>query len=306
MVETPTPSTGPGDDPPPRADRAAPGAPVSPQPRQRWRNRPTWQLLATAWIAQAAVVYFSLGAILVHAGTVKGSPDPARRAPDWDPVGSFKLGEYLDLLVSPQYLLTCLVAAGALAIAQSIFLIPVRKPRPARARGIPIFASLAVVGVGITALVAGLFAAIANVLNRYGYPLHLDSALLPFLVLVPTWIAATLLLWRYCRRAPREALLAHVASRLFRGTIIEFVALIPLDIMLRRREDCYCLSGTLVAFIICGGVGLFALGPAIILPILLHRRHSWYASHCESCAYDMTSTPSADRCPECGGAWRPA
>jgi rubrerythrin len=52
-------------------------------------------------------------------------------------------------------------------------------------------------------------------------------------------------------------------------------------------------------------VGIVALGPAVLLPILSRRRKRWYAGRCDACGYDMTGTPSADRCPECGAGWRP-
>src|SRR5262249_35833512 len=124
--------------------------------------------------------------------------------------------------------------------------------------------------------------------------------------LLLAWGIATPLLIAFCRRGPRESLLARVAAMIFTGTIVEAAAIIPLDVMVRRRTDCYCFAGTLWALILCGSLGVFARGRAIFLPLLARRRKRWYDGRCEVCGYDMRGTMTAERCPECGTGWRPA
>ncbi len=118
------------------------------------------------------------------------------------------------------------------------------------------------------------------------------------------WIVATPLLLAFLRRGDHESALARIASRLFMGSLIEAGAVIPLDVMVRRKTDCYCEEGTLWSLTICWGVGTLVLGPAIWLIPLAKRRKRWYAGRCEACGYDMSGCRDAERCPECGAGWR--
>ena len=120
------------------------------------------------------------------------------------------------------------------------------------------------------------------------------------------WAVATPLLVVFLSRGKRETRLGRLASLLFMGTVVEAAAIVPLDVMMRRKTDCYCDTGTFYALSACGTVGLFALGPAILLPILAKRRKRWYLGHCDVCGYDMSATPRAARCSECGAGWRGA
>lgn len=120
------------------------------------------------------------------------------------------------------------------------------------------------------------------------------------------WVFATPLLSAFLRRRPGEARLHLVAKRLFIGSVVETVSMIPLDVMVRRKSNCYCGEGTFWALLICSTVGLIALGPMIFLLPLGHRRRRLESGCCPLCGYDMTATPKAERCPECGAGWRPA
>ena len=114
------------------------------------------------------------------------------------------------------------------------------------------------------------------------------------------WIVATPLLLAFIRRGDQESALARIASRLFLGSVVEAGAVIPLDVMVRRKTDCYCGEGTLWTLTICWGVGTLVLGPAIWLVPLARRRKRWFAGRCEACGYDMWGCREAARCPECG------
>ncbi|MEX2218098.1 MAG: hypothetical protein WD749_05000 [Phycisphaerales bacterium] len=124
--------------------------------------------------------------------------------------------------------------------------------------------------------------------------------------LLVSWAIATPLLLRFLRRGHADDRLGRVAAWLFTGTVVEAAAVIPLDIMVRRKTDCYCGEGTLWTLTICWGVGLWALGPAIWLIPLARRRKRWYAGVCPVCGYDMTGLADAPRCPECGSGWKAA
>ncbi len=118
------------------------------------------------------------------------------------------------------------------------------------------------------------------------------------------WVFATPLLSAFLRRRPGEARLHLVAKRLFIGSVVEAVSMIPLDVMIRRKSNCYCGEGTFFALLICSSVGLIALGPMVFLLPLGRRRRRLESGCCALCGYDMSATPKAERCPECGAGWK--
>jgi hypothetical protein len=211
----------------------------------------------------------------------------------------------LSALADPGYLLVVLLVAAGLIGLQVIFLWPVRQPAPKESRGQPLRLSLAVGGLGVAAMVWALFLAGLSLLRLMGHGPNLNEWYL-LLPLALSWLVATPLLIAFCKRGPRESMLQRIAARLFVGTIIEALAIIPLDVMVRRRTNCYCGEGTYSALLVCTGVGLFALGPCICLPLLARRRKRWYEGRCDACGYDMRGSPHATHCPECGAGWRPA
>lgn len=205
-----------------------------------------------------------------------------------------------------------LASAAAIGLPQVAMLVPVRRPMPrwkpgSGQHGRSMWGTIAMAGLMIGLLWGGVVLVIGDVVwlasdLDWG---DMDEAW-RWLVIPPAvgWIVATPLLVRFVQRGRREDRLGRLASRLFLGTIVEAVAIIPLDVMVRRKTDCYCERGTFVALVVCGTVGLAALGPAVLLPVLSRRRKRWYSGHCEACGYDMSGTPGAERCPECGAGWK--
>jgi hypothetical protein len=190
---------------------------------------------------------------------------------------------------------------------QVAFLFPIRRPRLGT-RGLPVLVSMVIGG-----LLCGLLA-LAGVL-AVGYTLALfdllgmsDNAmwLALLLTLGGVWLLSTPLLIAFCRKGPRETMLQRISAGLFLGSMVEVAAIIPLDALVRRREDCICATGTYLAMAICGAVGAFVFGPAVFLPLLARHRKRWYGRRCEVCGFDMSGAPGSDRCPECGAGWRAA
>lgn len=126
------------------------------------------------------------------------------------------------------------------------------------------------------------------------------------IAVVTSWAIATPLLLAFMRKGDRITRLQRLAAWLLTGTIIETVAIIPLDVMIRRRSSCYCSEGTYWALLLLGSVGAVILGPAVYLLPLGRRRRRLAAGQCIACGYDMTAIPEAarTRCPECGAGWR--
>ncbi len=124
----------------------------------------------------------------------------------------------------------------------------------------------------------------------------------PFLV---GWGVSTPLLYAFIRRRDTETALKRLASLLFIGTAVETLAIIPLDVFVRRRSTCYCGEGTYLALVTLVPLGFAALGPMIFLVAASKRRKRYINGQCELCGYDMTGNVRAERCPECGAGWKP-
>lgn len=204
-------------------------------------------------------------------------------------------------------LTSVLLALGFVGL-HVLFLWPIRKPSAAGASR-PLWVSLVVAGLLIGVLgAAGVLAASHAVYATTDNDVPSDSFVMwgTLGVGVGGWIIATPLLIAFTKRGRPESVVQRIAARLFVGTIIEAAAIIPLDALVRRKEDCVCATGTYLGLTLCGAVGLFVLGPAVLLPVLARRRKRWYAGHCEVCGYDMSRTKAVDRCPECGSGWKAA
>ncbi|MFG0285672.1 MAG: hypothetical protein ACF8R7_14735 [Phycisphaerales bacterium JB039] len=152
-------------------------------------------------------------------------------------------------------------------------------------------------------LCAALAFAIVGVIDEYS---SVDvEPMVPWIVLcvLPGWVVGTPLILAFLKRGAKESQLQRMSARLLLGTVVELAAVIPLDVMVRRKTDCYCGTGTYWALTIMGGVALCALGPFVLLAPAGRRRRRLREGRCEACGYDMRGA-AADRCPECGAGWR--
>jgi hypothetical protein len=260
-----------------------------------------WWLVGAYWVLQATGVYALTPLWLISAFNVEPGKD----------LGSVGSAEYVEALGSLQWMTWSAVIVSVLTGLQLIFVWPVRRPAPRDHRGWPIWVSLGIAGLAVAALLTGLLLAISqgiytytqfDIFVKYDIPIKREWVVGAWCLV--SWGVATPLLVRFCRGGPRESLLAKVSSRLFVGTVIEIAAIIPIDVMVRRKESCYCGAGTYFGLTLCGAVGVLVLGPAVLLPLVVRRRRRWYEGKCDACGYDMRSTPKADRCPECGMGWR--
>lgn len=295
------------------ADTAAGAALAGPVPAAPDRSPAgKWRLMAALWALQALGMVV-LGALweMLSPGL---QPTPGARV-----VGEFT-GERLGRLLGyREFWVSCAVAVGAVTLGQALLLAPVRRPEGRSARGWPLRASVAAAGFAIAALSVAALLALGSLETIAGFRfpwsewLNAQSYVPLGLWIGAVWLGSGVLLWRFTRRRlgageRREDVLARIAARLFLGTVVEVAAIIPLDVMARRRSDCYCFAGTYFALIVCGCVGLMALGPAVLLTVLSRRRRRWYGGHCDACGYDLAGLLGGhrplERCPECGAGWR--
>lgn len=276
-----------------------------------WRK---WRVLAWYWLAQTAVLCIAPAAWVAHVGRVDG---PKGRA-----LGGFDGEDFTRAVNEGEYWVLVGVLSGAMIALQAVMLLPVRKPRARAERGWPLWLSAAVSAVGATALLAGLALLVISVGRLLELQAFLESLppwwgeMIGWIVLgavLASWTAWTVLIAAFMRRRlargdSHEGVLHRVSRLLLKGTAIEAIAVIPVDVMIRRKTDCYSTEGTAWTLTLCFSVGLLALGPAIVVPLLARRRKDFYAGKCELCLYDVreliASGREIDRCPECGGGWK--
>ncbi len=270
--------------------------------------RRKWPLLLVFWTVQA-VVLLGFHAFMwgqsISIGASPPTPLGSRPPTLWawptmtDMLGVFESGAGLVhgvlLVVVPPVL-------------QSVLVLPFRFDRPRRSRGVAVHLSLAVAAIGLAVFVAGAVGGVGAVIAHY-LPASIDEGHVLVVMLAAlgvSWAGCTTLLVAYVHVTdkPSDSVIAGLARVLFRGSIVEFVALIPLDVMVRRKTSCYCGEGTFFALVGVGSVALIMAGPAALLPLLAKRRAARRRTSCEWCGYDMSGTPEASVCPECGKPWR--
>lgn len=271
-----------------------------------------WRLLTIFWIVQS-VVLLGVGVIWqLMAESVDG--------PKGVYVGEVSFGRIANVFGESRYWLYAGATLIGMTIGQALLVWPVARPRARKDRGWPVWVSLGVAGIGVAVMGAALLLATSSLFDLTDVKPAWESIDIAFHWIMIAWCLicwgiATPLLWRFSVRrldagARHEDVLSMISARLFTGTVIEVAAIIPLDIMIRRKETCYCWAGSFFALSLCGGMGLILLGPMILFPLLARRRKRYYAGICDACGYDMTALLTAartiDRCPECGCGWRPA
>lgn len=282
---------------------------AEPGPRRRGGK---WRIVALFWLAQG--VFFAwFGAMWFYqAGTVDGTQ--GRPLGRWNPLAVFDGRHW----ISRDALIFIAMPLGITMLLQAVMVWPVRRPRPRLVRGWSLWWSIAATGVCASLLSLALVFALSSAVELSGVKIdwpfgNAEEQILLAAWFVTVWLAATPLLWKFANRRlnageGHEDVLGRIASRLFMGTLVEAAAIMPIDVMVRRKTDCYSFSNSFFAMTICLGVGIVALGPAVVLVALGRRRKEWYAGRCGACGYDLSGllTPGrvVERCPECGAGWR--
>jgi hypothetical protein len=266
-----------------------------------------WRTLIALWLMQAAMLYVLAAAWVVQGNSV-GRSFMDEGIKSQDPLGTLNPSEMARVMTEPEFALWISVTIVVITGLQALFVSPLARPSPRSARGLPVLVSLGIAGIAMSILVAGIGYSIVHLFELYTSWDVPDWILtIQFLggVVFVQWIIATVLLWSFARRGSREHVLGRVAAWLFTGTIVEAAAIIPLDVLVRKRESCYCSAGTFWTLAACGAVGFFALGPAILIPLIARRRRRWYQNRCDACGYSMQGIAQAiHRCPECGLGWK--
>lgn len=268
-----------------------------------------WRLVMWYWVAQAVFVSVVIPLGISQVGTVNG--------PRGQPWGEFDISELVRIAMRGEVAIGILATACLLMALQTVIVWPVRRPRVRMEKGWPLWLSIGVGAMAGAAIAVGIACAVGTILELVAPDFShqtWDALWVSLWIWIGgSYIMAAALLSRFCSRGLRtgqrhETLLGRIAATLFVGTLVESAAIMPIDVMYRRKQDCYCSAGTFWGFVALIAAGLLTLGPAILLPLLSRRRKRWYASRCDCCGYDMTGLAGAervvDRCPECGAGWK--
>ena len=256
---------------------------VSARAKRRWLVR--W------WIAQGAAVWLGVPLIPLAAGEVPAD-----------------LGDFLRPYADPNYVLVMAGIALTLAFLQWLYLRPVRAPQPGK-RPVRLVWSMLLGGLAVSVLLCALLLAVLGVANDIlrirPYVVEDDAAWWTLVgVLVLNWVLATPLLLAFASRShSAEDHLRRVATVLFAGTLIELLAVIPLDVLARRHESCWCFRATVLSIGVALAVGLILVGPAVFLVLLARRRRRWPMGKCAACGADVGEDLRIARCPACGSGW---
>ena len=256
-----------------------------------------WKFLLLWWFCQSFFITVFMMVMGWQARVVDSSRNVA--------FGLSELSELGEQIVHPEAWTFGLELSIAMAFLQAILIFPIRRPRPTQSRGMPVLLALAVAGLLIAVLLVAAGALVVAAVDlAIGLAITDISVWTMAGLGLGTWGVSTVLLVRWSVGRRHEDVLSRVAHRILQGTILEFIAMIPIDVMIRRRTSCYCDEQTFWVLIGCGVIGTIALGPAVWVPMIARRRKAWYGGRCAVCGYDMRSTMDAACCPECGTGWK--
>jgi hypothetical protein len=183
-----------------------------------------------------------------------------------------------------------------LTLFQGLFLLGMphlRWPRPTRRRSI-IVSQMAAALAGAL-LTFGLFATVLSAIDKWEVGL---TGKVLWMVVACAWIFWLLvfsLIWAW---QPFSGF-TRVYKLLIAGTILETLITIPVDIQVRKRNNCWCDQGTFWSLVITGSVALWSFGPGLVLLFLTRRlQRNGYFSLCQKCGHDLSSIQEK-RCPSC-------
>ena len=206
----------------------------------------------------------------------------------------------------PTWWAWCVMPALLLVGTQALFVVPLFKVdlQPAR-RSRSVLVSLVMAAVVAAALTMGLACGFLELLNLWEALSDSGDDLWGWRVTLPlfvtSWILWSVVFVVFTRKKRHAGLLTRLVTILLGGTVVEVLAVIPIDIMVRRRTDCYCATGTFYSLLISILAAMWLSGPGVAI-LYLRRRRRLAKVSCVRCGYPKGPSPSP-LCPECGYEW---
>ena len=120
-----------------------------------------------------------------------------------------------------------------------------------------------------------------------------------FYFLATSWVIWSTLLFIFVKRKPKDARpIVRLTGGLFAGSLVELLLAIPLTVMVAKRSNCYCETGSYFALVLSTFASLWLFGPFMVI-LLVWRKRPWGKDHCLSWGYPRKVTESVV-CSECG------
>ena len=185
--------------------------------------------------------------------------------------------------------------------SQLIFILPMVKPPRLLTQGESLLLSACMASVIASILTLGLWSLVYSIFMNLVLDVPKEDEIQEgfFLIfLASSWIVWTICLLLFVNRSKRDpSSIVKVTSWLFAGSIIEFLLSIPLAILVARRSNCYCSTGSFVSLSLSFFAALWLFGPFMVI-LLVWRKRPWTKDHCFNCGYPRKV--NADCCSECG------
>jgi hypothetical protein len=214
----------------------------------------------------------------------------------------------LEALAEPEWWSSAGVVAAIVVAAQLLFLLPLASKHPPRGeRSRPLLVSLVIGGAIAACLTFGLMAALLELVSlvtgsetgELVDEVIFDDEIVPLVMIAGSWALWSALLLLFARGIWADRALGRLVAALFGGTLVEALLVVPIDVMVRRRTDCYCGTGTFLALVAASFATLWLTGPGIVIVLASKRHRRWRRTHCSRCGHAMGPSPGRV-CPECG------
>jgi hypothetical protein len=195
-----------------------------------------------------------------------------------------------------------LVTSAVIVGTQIIFVIPIVRPPTLSSYGKSLHVSMLLAalfgGICTLAFATALYSLVMTIFLDFQKQDQITEHFFWYFLL-SAWVFWSVLLLIFVKRAPRDAgPLVRVTGGLFAGSLIELLLSIPLTILVARRSDCYCATGSFFALMLSTFAALWLFGPFMVI-LLVWRKRPWGKDHCLSCGYPRKVTDSVV-CSECG------
>ena len=232
--------------------------------KKPWQHR--WGLLAAGVVVYAAaLIFLVMAAVSVIGRTPESSWDSFWA---WGKTDSWRFWWYW-----------CGLPVLIIVATQAVFVAPLVKPDLSIRHGSrPMLLSLLAIAIVAAALAVGLLCALLELINVWDDKLDLNENVWGWpvvpLALIASWALWSWLFVLFTRKKRDERLLGRLVGLLLGGTVIEVLAVLPVDLMVRRRTDCYCATGTFNALLLATLAALWLAGPGVLILYLRRRRRN--------------------------------
>jgi hypothetical protein len=199
-----------------------------------------------------------------------------------------------------------LISASVIVGTQIVFVLPFVKPPTITTKGKSLIVSSLIASIAGSFLVvgfaAGVFSFITSFLldnqttDEYYVPVFMYS-------IGAAWIVWSVLLLMYIKRKNYDPSgLVRITSWMFAGSVVEMLLMIPFNVMVIKRTDCYCATGSFLSLTLSVFATLWLFGPFMVI-LLAWRKRPWTKDHCFSCGYPR-KVRDAKECSECGVSFK--